>query len=261
MSKYGLSKIEGTSVKEVTTQFDNISSITVSEAIRNELLSSGGVNNVKLGRYDRYIYLHISEVITFKLDTLTGLWCRMSGRYCNEFISAHDKLYSLYNGVLMQWEVGYRLYNPLTGIPASEVSYYTLGWNDLDDQTYSKNISRLLISGTTGTPSSGVAYIVAKLYKDHLDTLIQTITHTLSSIIRKTWANIASTYASWTLAKASTLPYASLSNDSSNRFTKVQYRLGYYKNIRIRLEHSYDASILINQIDIDFDTIYQRDIN
>ena len=131
MSRWGLSKIEGVTVKSARTELDNVLSVTISETIKTAIEAIADRSAVLIHSFDRFIWLHDPSSYTFILDTLTGNWSRQDGKLLNDLVDIVDEeerfLFGLYGGLVFKMDDGYKNYVVSTRDTPSITSEYQTG--------------------------------------------------------------------------------------------------------------------------------------
>ena len=250
LSEQGLVKIDGISAYQMAyQQFDNIGSTVKSLDVRRVIDNFTGF---KMAKYDRFLYLHNDTIhTTYQFDTVTESWTRLTGRYCQDFVQNADGLFSVYNGQVIQWEVGYQLYNPNTRGYIDEPSHWTMNMNDLGTHFFHKDIRVLEIAGDTTYTSTGSSTAIVKIYGGEPEVLLATYNLSLPSGNLNLWKNDGSLWS------AKTTTWADALGDVVSEYYRKIFRLGVYHEIKIRIEHNANCYFRMFMLEMYYDVLKQ----
>lgn len=124
ISQYGLSKIEGVTVKTVQTQLDNITAITYTEKIKPDFIAISNKANLVLSLRGVKLIMHnAQDRYDFVLDLTNGEFTKHINRLADAYVSVLEDNYAVWGGYVFLLESGYNIYDYQTTSTAPEVVF------------------------------------------------------------------------------------------------------------------------------------------
>ena len=252
MTYQGLAKIDGVSAYQMSyQQFDNIG--TTIKTIDIKRVTDG--IPFRMTKWDRFIYLHDDTIhVTYKFDSLTESWERLTGRYCQCFVDNSNWIHSIYNGIVMRWEDGYRLFNPTDLTYTDEQSYYTMHWIDFGSHFLHKELHVLELAGDSGVPPTLDSNLVVKVYAGEPGSLVATNTQSISDGNTQTWTQALAMYPTW---GATGSDWNVVSGENISEYYRKIFHLGIYHEVQLRIEHNENCAFRCFMMEIYFQNIKQ----
>lgn len=258
VSQYGISKVEGTTIKTNQNQLDNIVDITIAEPIKPTFDAIANKANIVLYGKDRKLFAHDPATnITYVFDTLTSDWTRYYNRLVDRFVTVGNDLYAVYKHLFFKLDTGNLTFS-LTGYGTATInsSYFTRIMDNgsaVNTKVYEMLYS--LIEGATTSDSTN--NVTINIYFDGSASVDGTITWDVKTGTIVTWNSLTSNgTSSWnTVTTTGTVTWASLLGDLESILQNRQYRLGSGRQIQLEIAHNNDSNVKISRLILDYDML------
>lgn len=258
VSQYGISKVEGTTIKTNTNALDNIVDITVVEPIRPTYEAITTKSNLLVHGMDRRVLIHDrNSNITYALDTYNGQWSRWYGRLVDRYIDIGEDAYSVYKHLLFKLNDGYQTFDMTTYGMQNISSSYKLAVKTqgalINTKTY--NMLASLLEGTATTAETND--ITINLYYNGKATPSKSFTWDIKTDTLETWGDVTTTgTVTWgTVTTAGTVLWSTLLGNLLQMIRKRKYHLGSATAIQIEIQHSDNSGAKVSQLYLDYDML------
>ena len=249
-SQYGVSKVEGTAIKTAQTQFDNVTTLTVSDVIKPTYDEINNKSNLLMHLVDRKVWIHDKqEGITYMFDTLNGNWTRVDYHKLDNILDVGTNVYGLYKWYVFKLETGSQYYSTTTNALANFTSYYFTSIEDQDLNAYLKEYQYLysIIEGDTTALSNTITFSV---YYNGDTASGFTFTVNVSNQTILTWAQLAAAYSNWAAAGVTRW------SGSGKLVTESRkYRLGTARLIQFKISQSDNATFKVGRLNLAYELI------
>ena len=256
VSQYGLSKVEGVTVRTIQTSLDNITSITTTEKIRNTYDEISDKRQLQLYLSGNKLIIHSpADNYQLVLDLINGEFVKKTFRQSEAFVQVSGYDFSIWKGTIYQLDSGYKVYNDTT--LTTQESRYKTNVMDFGDSLSIKQLNQIYLL-IEGTQSSSLAPLTMNMYYNGSAQLGKSIAVDVKLDSIKTWDYVTSSGSlPWNQVTTNgTLTWYEVSGDVLSMLQRRYYECGYFKEFQIEFLHSNsDDNFRIAKIVFDMELI------
>jgi len=256
VSQYGLSKIEGVTVKTTRTELDNIVELTPTEIILPDFNNIANKNKLIVHSLGRKIWLHSAdEHLTYALDTYANDWTQYDGILAEDIIDINNETYALYKHLVFKLDTEYQLFDMVTYTAKDMASRYKTGIIDFNNSIDYKELLHLrtLLQGIA--TSANDVIVTFNLYYNGSSTIGRSVAFDVRTGGLETWYNISTSETdTWNdISSNETLTWSDILGDNVTMMNRDSYDLGTVTDLQLEFTHTGSEDFKVSNIVIEFD--------